>query len=131
MFELHVQIIDIVTLCLTGIAVFVALMAVRKASRQQQLNAEKIALLREDISALYSGAVGIGKRLTNIERRLRLVNHRQDKFELRDIDQASYDHAVRMVKKGADIMELVDSCGISKGEAELIKLLNCEQPTQH
>ena len=79
------------------------------------------------VNALYSGAVGIGKRLNNIERKLRLNTERQDKLELRDIDQASYDHAARLVKNGAEVNELVDSCGISKGEAELIKLLNSSQ----
>jgi len=130
MLEINFQLADFIVMTMAGIAILIAVMAKRNMLRQQRLNAEQITLIRKDISALYSGAVGIGKRLTNLERKLRLINNRQDKVELRDVDQASYDHAVRMVKKGADIMDLVDNCGISKGEAELIKLLNAGQ-TQH
>jgi preprotein translocase subunit YajC len=127
MIEINAQIVSIIVVTAT-LATMLSFWVMMQRSRkaQQQLH-EQIDSLRTDINALYSGAVGIGKRLNNIERKLRLNSERQDKLELRDVDQASYDHAARLVKKGAEVNELVDSCGISKGEAELIKLLNSGQ----
>jgi hypothetical protein len=127
MIEINAQIVSIIAVTATLATMLLFWVMMQRSRKAQQQLHEQIDSLRTDINALYSGAVGIGKRLNNIERKLRLNSERQDKLELRDVDQASYDHAARLVKKGAEVNELVDSCGISKGEAELIKLLNSGQ----
>jgi len=127
MIEINAQIVSIIAVSVTVTTMLLFWAAMQRSKKTQQQLHTQIDSLRTDINALYSGAVGIGKRLNNIERKLRLNSERQDKLELRDVDQASYDHAARLVKKGAEVNELVDSCGISKGEAELIKLLNSGQ----
>lgn len=127
MIEFNSQIVSIIAISVMVIAMLFSWIVTHRSRKLQQQLHQQIDSLRTDINALYSGAVGIGKRLNNIERKLRLNTERQDKLELRDIDQASYDHAARLVKNGAEVNELVDSCGISKGEAELIKLLNSSQ----
>ena len=43
------------------------------------------------------------------------------------IANRSYDHAIRLVKGGADLGELVDVCGLSPGEARLVSNLHQKQ----
>ena len=130
MFDFSSQIISFIAITGMLVSMGVSWMAIRKNRKLQYQLDQQMHFLRTDVNALYSGAVGIGKRLGKIEHKLRMSAERQDKLELRDVDRASYVHAARLVKNGAEVNELVDSCGISKGEAELIKLLNSQQ-VQH
>lgn len=45
-------------------------------------------------------------------------------LEAQLISNRSYDHAIRMVKGGAKLGDLVDMCGLSPGEAQLVATLH-------
>ena len=87
----------------------------RVADREAALQA-----LRTDLGAMCTSVAGFGERLVRIEQQLRSVADRQDQLELRPGGERSYAHAIRMVQKGAEVDELVASCGINRGEAELL-----------
>lgn len=95
-----------------------------KLRRERSLWQAQVAALNTDVTGLCAGAVGVGKRLARIERGLRLQDERQDKLEMRDSDLQAYGQATRLAHRGADAAELVRSCGISQGEAELIVSLH-------
>jgi ABC-type transport system involved in cytochrome bd biosynthesis fused ATPase/permease subunit len=127
MTDVILQIVSLVAIATSVIAMLFSWISMQRHKKMQHELQQQMNTMRLDINALYSGAVGIGRRITNLEQKLRTNSERQDKLELRDVDRASYDHAARLVRNGAEINDLVDSCGISKGEAELIKLLNSGQ----
>lgn len=83
-----------------------------------------------DLRAMFSASRGVDKRLARIEKKVKIQNERQDKLELHEPNLQAYGQAARMVRKGADADELVDTCGLSRGEAELIMFLNAEQGLQ-
>jgi hypothetical protein len=96
----------------------------RQMQQQQQHNDEAVAQMRRDLGALCSGAVGVGKRLVFIENKIRHQEERQDQLELRSTSDSAYQQAVRMVQQGAGLDEVLKSCAISRGEAELIVMLH-------
>lgn len=102
------------------VSVCAVLWLASKLRRERRLWQAEIAALNTDVTGLCAGAVGVGKRLARIERGLRLQDERQDKLEMRDSDLQAYGQATRLAHRGADAGELVRSCGISQGEAELI-----------
>lgn len=51
-------------------------------------------------------------------------------LEAQLISNRSYDHAIRMVKGGAKLGDLVDMCGLSPGEAQLVATLHQSQTAQ-
>ena len=108
------------------------LQARRLRRNQRQLTGmdEQLQNLGNDLRAMFSASTGVDKRLARIEKKLKMQTERQDKLELHEPNLQAYGQAARMVRKGADADELVDTCGLSRGEAELIMFLNAEQTTQ-
>lgn len=80
--------------------------------------------LQTDVRGLCSGAVGAAKRVSRVESTLRMQKERIERVELHEPGEQSYGQAMRMAKKGAPLDELVETCGLSRGEAELIITLN-------
>lgn len=96
-----------------------------------RLRAERVRLetVQSDVRSLCNAAVSVGQRLALAEQRLRQVAQRQDELGLRqehhdDPDARSYDQAAKLLRKGAGVDELMEICGLSRGEAELLTMMN-------
>jgi hypothetical protein len=63
-------------------------------------------------------------RLTELERQLRRISEQQKQPPARDVPHPHYEPAIRLAQKGADVEDLVATCGLARGEAELIALLH-------
>ena len=86
--------------------------------------------LHNNFNALCSGSVGVGKRISRLESKTRQQADRQLRLEDKTPALQNYGNAARLANKGADRDELVDYCGLSRGEAELILFLNSEKQEQ-
>lgn len=101
-----------------------------QASRNNTELAESTALLRQrlaqteqQLGALCSASLGAGDHLVRLEQRVQRVMERQDDLEMRAGHERPYAQASRLVHKGADIEELVATCGVTRGEAELLVMM--------
>lgn len=97
----------------------------RQERRQQAL----INVLRNEIRAMTNGSIGMGKRLLTIEHRLNITVEKQQELENRDPGVLAYNQAAKLMEMGADVDDLVRSCGIGRPEAELMALLHRELHT--
>lgn len=77
----------------------------------------EIAILRADVETLTNC-------IKQLERQMQHLSGRQNQLELRDPITQTYEPAIRLVRKGADVEELVSTCGLARGEAELIMMLH-------
>ena len=86
------------------------------------LNEQAAAMQRinKDMHALCAGAINLGKHIDGLEHRIRRLAERQDQLELRDPMEQTYAHAIRLAQKGVDVDDLVENCGLARGEAELL-----------
>lgn len=82
----------------------------------------QIRVMQDDISALCSGAVGVGQHLSELEERSKIILQRQEQLELHEAPERTYKQAIKMAQRGADLDEVISDCGIARGEAELILL---------
>lgn len=115
----------------TIIALSVALGAVRSARRSAEVaqavrTATEATLdqITRDLRALCSGAVGLGDRLRQLEREQRVLADRHERLELKDPGERPYTQAIRLVHGGAPVGEIAESCGLTRSEAELLKMLH-------
>ena len=99
----------------------------RSAAEQGQ----SIVTVQKDLRALCNAAVQVGERLNRLEQELKGVQarqqelgSRQDKLDLAEPEARTFDQAVKLVRKGASVDELVEICGLSRGEAELIAMMH-------
>ena len=89
---------------------------------RRELNVQDKLLkdLRNDVAAMLLCARGIGERIQKHQKHLGNIARRQAELEFRGPDESQFRHAKILIQKGATIEELVKTCGISKGEAELL-----------
>jgi len=89
-----------------------------------------VKALRNETHAMGSGAIGVGQRLVEVEKRLNSTMERQMEFEQRDPGSLPYAYAVRLVEMGASAEDLINNCGLARVEAELITLIHSELKAQ-
>jgi uncharacterized protein DUF2802 len=106
---------------------FLALITTGIAMRLFKINrmqAEKIAGLQNQLSVLCVGAVGTDERILRFEQTLNKLKEHQNTLDLGTTTQHSYEHAIRLARKGVGINQLIDSCNLSDEEAHLISRLH-------
>lgn len=117
---------DFNTLLLLGSAVLLLLagLAIHSLRRQNQQQQQTLSAVKNDLRALTTAAVSVGERLLEVERRQRRLAERQEQVDIYDSANQPYEHAIRMVEKGASVEQLVEVCGLSTNEAELLHMMH-------
>lgn len=85
-----------------------------KATRQ------RVQQLEQELGALCSASSGVGDHVVMLEQQVQRIIERQNTLELRSSGDRPYSQASQLVHNGADIEELVGTCGLTRGEAELL-----------
>lgn len=98
----------------------------RKLRVQQRSYQALLNVLRNEIRITNSGAMGMGRRLKQVEQRLSITAEKQLEMENRDPGAMAYNQAARLMEMGADVDDLIGSCGLPRPEAELMALLHRE-----
>lgn len=87
--------------------------------------------VQNDMRALCSAAVAVGERMNRFERSQRQLLERQNELGQRqerlgkeDTEEFSFAQAVKMAQKGASVDDLVEICGLTRGEAELVAMMH-------
>lgn len=86
---------------------------------------------RDDLSAVVSAALGVGQRVEALEEKVRRQTERIEQRDLSEPLQQSYRQAMQLIDSGADIPTLVERCGVTRGEAELLENLYRADATKH
>lgn len=120
-------------------ALFVGFIAwVGAASANKRLSAERahsaqlrqeLELVRQSLSGLTAGAVGMDRRMHRLETREKVLSERQETYENQQSDEQPYGHAIRLVQQGAGVGRLVDELDLSESEADLIVRLHGQRDT--
>lgn len=80
--------------------------------------------IHEDMRALCAGSAALGAHLASLDQRLQRLSDQQRTLELREPGSQSYGFAIRLAQQGASVEELMENCGMSRGEAELLLRLH-------
>ena len=100
-------------------------LAAMRLLKMHQHQAEQIHALKNQLSALCEGAAGTDDRILRFEQTLNKLRDHQHAIDLTaNSSQPSYDHAIRLARKGAGIAQLIDNCNLSDDEAHLISRLH-------
>ncbi|MCG5494037.1 DUF2802 domain-containing protein [Ectothiorhodospira variabilis] len=97
-------------------------MEFRLQSQERALGA-----LRGALSALHVEDQHAEEYRARIERQIARLAEQQEELLLRVPDEGAYQHALRLVRQGAGREALVDQCGLSLGEAELLLAMHRDQ----
>lgn len=89
---------------------------------------EQLAKLDVDLAAMLDAGHGMGNRLNELQRDMQEAGEKMLQLEQRDLGALPYNEAVRMVANGAGADQLVEQCGLSRAEADLVLLLHRSSP---
>lgn len=95
----------------------------RQLNRLNAQLRERCEALGRELHATGSGSIGVGHRVVACERQLHELRGLMDEMRQNDPLRISYDEASRLVELGADVDDLMNTCGISRPEAELVSAL--------
>ena len=101
-----------------------AVVYVRRLRAELERQEGLVRGLERDMQAVCVGARGMGEAVVLLEDRLRRLTERQDELALREPDEGVYHQAIRLASRGASVEELVTTCGLPRGEAELVQILH-------
>ena len=73
-----------------------------------------------ELQELRSGAIGVGRRVIELEKRLLQQSERIEETTQQDPQAKLYTRAMKMVALGAGVDELIKECELPKAEAELL-----------
>jgi hypothetical protein len=107
-------------------ALMIGVHSYRCLKRQERRYQALLNVLRHEIRVMSSGAIGMGRRLRGVEARLNITAEKQQELENRDPGTLAYNQAAKLMEMGAEVDDLVSSCGIARPEAELMALLHRE-----
>jgi len=88
-----------------------------------QATQQRVLQLEQELSALCSASSGVGDHVVMLEQQVQRIIERQNTLELRTCGDRPYSQASQLVHNGADIEELVGTCGLTRGEAELLVMM--------
>lgn len=88
---------------------------------QEQFKSSNDAL-RNELSAVNSGAIGVGQRLIAAEKRLNDLTTDQQQWQVNNETQP-FRHAVNLAEQGAEPKQLVEQFGLTESEAQLMALM--------
>lgn len=103
---------------------FVLFRITRKLNREYH----QIKIIKEDLKAFSVAAIGVGKRVLQLERRQQQLQKASSEPEkvvsyVEPVNQ-TYDEAAHMARQGKGVEAIMHRCGLSHSEAELIFLMN-------
>ena len=102
----------------------VALAARKKALLIEAQLKSELAELRRELHVVGSGAMGVGQRLMDVEKRVNQTAERQQEMQQKDVNSLPYQQASKLLEMGASVDDLVSSCGLARAEAELVALVH-------
>jgi len=119
-YTMAVVLIILSTVCLfTLIALTYIYVCFKQMHSQLQ---EVVHIIQEDLSAVCNGALGVGQHLAKLEKKTKLMTQQLDKVEMQEAPERSYKQAIKMVRNGANLDQIMMDCDLAQGEAELVLL---------
>ncbi len=121
------------------VVLVMSLFAFKHQRIQQQNQLLSMQSLQRDLRALANAAVGVGGRVLEIERHQRkrpvvvptqeqqpAVYNTADATPVEYYNSSSqpYEQAIRMAQTGASTEDIVNVCGLSESEAELVSMMH-------
>lgn len=107
-----------------GVVVLLLRRQLERSSAQIAELRSQLEWMRQSISGLTSGAVGVDRRVQHLEDSARTLSERQETYDNQQAEERPYGHAIRLVQQGAGINRLIQELDLSESEADLIVRLH-------
>jgi hypothetical protein len=112
-----------------GAAVLAALAVMRLQRRVGELERECSDALAQ-FRSLAAGAVGQNQHVSRLEEQLGRLRQQLESVASQEGGGATFNQAIRLARRGAGADQIMETCGLSRMEADLVVLLHRESASQ-
>ena len=115
-----------VLLAVTGVAsisVLISVVIANRAMKRVRVLETHIDELGTELNAMTHSTLGMGRKLHQLTESQDTTLRALEQIQKNDPTKVSYSEASKLVAMGADIEQLMNACGISRPEAELVSAL--------
>jgi hypothetical protein len=81
----------------------------------------------DEITALNAGSIGLGGRFLKLEKDLQTLATQLDELRSQTQRNTPYAQAIQLAQKGNDAAVIMELCGISDNEAQLIVMMHAKR----
>lgn len=81
----------------------------------------------DEITALNAGSIGLGGRFLKLEKDLQALTTQFDELRSQTQRNTPYAQAIQLAQKGNDAAVIMELCGISDNEAQLIVMMHAKR----
>lgn len=103
-------------------------LAIRRLGRQQieqdARNDARLSKLTQKLAEYQQSHIRMGEELIALRSKISQLENKQQRFEQQDVQTMPYNQASRLVGMGASLDDLMQSCGLTRSEAELMLKLH-------
>ncbi|MDQ1362142.1 MAG: hypothetical protein QG652_2 [Pseudomonadota bacterium] len=94
---------------------------------EQRLQKQYPQQFVDEITALNAGTVGMGGRFLKLEKELQSLASQLDDLGSQTQRNTPYAQAIQLAQKGNDVAVIMELCGISYNEAQLIVMMHAKR----
>jgi len=117
------ELIPLISAILLSLLAIYALVIKRSINQSERSMADLVDNLSEEVQGMSKTAITVGKRVLEMEKHIAALEAKIEEIQKNDPAKVSYSEAARLVEMGAGIEDLMNACGISRPEAELVRAL--------
>ncbi|MFT7185223.1 MAG: hypothetical protein ACI84K_000598 [Pseudohongiellaceae bacterium] len=102
----------------------------RSISKTEKNITDMVDGLSKEVQVISHGTMGVGRKVLSMEKKIEELETTIEEIQKNDPSKVSYSEAARLVELGAGVEDLMNSCGISRPEAELVRALTTNKNTE-
>lgn len=103
---------------------FIAFLGQQKIEKQYSQLLTQFNKLSSAFQQIESSYIGLGHRVNELEGQVDQYIDLIKQQEVGDARLSTYNHAAKMVELGANVDDVISTCGLTQAEAELVVLIN-------
>ena len=120
---MSIELVPLISGVLVSLLAIYALVIKRSVTLSERSTTDLVDELSKEIQGISHGSMGVGRKVLVLEKQIELLEARIEEMQKNDPSKVSYSEAARLVELGAGVDDLMNSCGISRPEAELVSAL--------
>jgi len=121
--SISVELVSLVSSVLICLLAVYALVIKRSVVASEQALNDLVDDLGKEVQGISHGSMGVGRKVLQLEKQVDDLSKKIQEMQSNDPSKVSYSEAARLVELGAGVDDLMNSCGISRPEAELVSAL--------
>ena len=122
-FLMSLELVPLISAFLVSLLAVYALVIKRSITSSERSLSDLVDNMAEEVQGMSKSAIGVGRKVLELEKHISVLEAKIEEMQKNDPAKVSYSEAARLVELGAGIEDLMNTCGISRPEAELVRAL--------